>query len=285
MGSWPPPQPRTIVSHPTATQHCPYPRNMASSRRLRHQARALCTGNCAPSCAAAATEAPEELSPRQKFLLDMRGFLVLPGVLSVGEVAGLNAAADASWDSEYTDWLGDTHACRRAAHQSNSFHELVGMLEWSKPHCAPFRNLLAHPGIVPAMNTCHGPGWRMDHSPFMIAGDGTNAAVRGSRHPDSEGNRRAMSQLDKAEAAVTGGGAGELSEPERQRLANGNIGGYTHGHIWDPEYRYRFANGRMRSGHMIMAFQLRDIQPGWGGFGIIPASHKSSFPLPPSLVA
>ena len=71
-----------------------------------------------------------ELDGRQKFLLDLHGFLVLPSVLSQAEVTALNGAVDASWDAQYTSWEdGQTHPCRRAAHQSNSFHEMVGMLE------------------------------------------------------------------------------------------------------------------------------------------------------------
>ena len=221
------------------------------------------------STAAAAGAQPEaagmaELDGRQKFLLDLHGFLVLPSVLSQAEVTALNGAVDASWDAQYTSWEdGQTHPCRRAAHQSNSFHEMVGMLEWQQPHCEPFRDLLSHTGIVAAMNTVHGRGWRLDHSPFLICGDGTNPeALKTGGHAVQR----------SAVAAATGA----LAERERQQLEQGNIGGMIHGHIWDPEYRYRYSNGQMRSGHMIAAFQLRDIEAGWGGFGIIPASVSSS---------
>ena len=176
-----------------------------------------------------AEEQQSELSERDKFLIDLQGFLVIPGVLSPDEVLSLNAAVDASWDSFYTDSAGETHACRTAGHQSKAFHELRGMLEWAKPHCQPFRDLLAHPNIIPCMNTLHGRGWRMDHSPFMICGDGT----------------REISPTPGQEPAATGN--------------IGNIGGEIHGHPWDPEYRYRFANGVMRSGHAsAQAIPLRD---------------------------
>eukprot|EP01052_Picozoa_sp_SAG31_P080072 SAG31_NODE_39818_length_285_cov_0.838710_1_plen_62_part_01 len=45
------------------------------------------------------------------------------------------------------------------------------MLTWPKPHCLPFRDLLAHPKIIPYMNTFFGRGWKLDHHPFMITGD------------------------------------------------------------------------------------------------------------------
>ena len=42
-----------------------------------------------------------------------------------------------------------------------------------------------------------------------------------------------------------------------------------HGHPWDPEYRYHYANDEMRTGIMTAAFQLREIKKDWGGFGSV----------------
>ena len=36
----------------------------------------------------------------------------------------------------------------------------------------------------------------------------------------------------------------------------------------------------MRAGMVVVAFQLADIEEGWGGFGVVPASHNANFPLP-----
>jgi hypothetical protein len=127
--------------------------------------------NTADAVGAAAAEAEPmaEMSDREKFLIDLHGYLVVPNVLSPHEVAELNAATDACWDSEYTDGAGEVHPCRQRGHQSVAFDEMRGMLEWAKPHCVPFRNLLTHPKLVPYMNSLHGRGWRMDHAPFLIA--------------------------------------------------------------------------------------------------------------------
>jgi ectoine hydroxylase-related dioxygenase (phytanoyl-CoA dioxygenase family) len=216
------------------------------------------SSSCAHTAAAAAASAVAsvgmtELGAREKFMLDLQGFLVLPAVLSAEEVQALNNAVDASWDSAYTDSVGDSHPCRIAGHQSRAFNEMRGMLEWDHPHCQPFRELLAHPKIIPCMNTLHGRGWRMDHSPFLICGDGTRVFEPTRGHRD---------------AGVHAGG---------------NTGGFIHGHPWDPEYRYHYANGVMRSGHVAIAFQLTDVLEDWGGFGIIPGSHKVNFPLPAHL--
>ena len=67
------------------------------------------------------------------------------------------------------------------------------------------------------------------------------------------------------------------------RQGSGSLGGHIHGHPWDPEYRYRYSNGVMRSGHLAIAFQLREVRKDWGGFGIIPGSHKVNYPLPAEL--
>lgn len=160
-----------------------------------------------------------EMSAREKFMIDLNGFLVVPEALSETEIDALNAATDACWDSSYTDGGGEEHPCRHRGHQSAAFHEMRGMLEWPLPHCLPFRRLLTQPKMIPYMNSLHGRGWRLDHSPFMIVGRGEH-------------------------------------------------GGYIHGHPWDPEYKYRYANGVMRPGHIAVAYQLTDVQKDWGGFGV-----------------
>ena len=57
--------------------------------------------------------------------------------LSPAEVHELNSAFDAMWDTR-----GDCH-------QTPAYDEFGGMLTWPKPHCLPFRELLAHRKIVP----------------------------------------------------------------------------------------------------------------------------------------
>ena len=49
----------------------------------------------------------------------------------------------------------------------------------------------------------------MDHAPFVICGDGT----------------RPVDQTDHNQA--------KQNAAKRQ----GNVGGYVHGHVWDPDYR------------------------------------------------
>jgi len=43
------------------------------------------------------------------------------------------------------------------------------MLGWSAPHREPFREVLSHPKVASALNELVGVGYRLDHSPLMIA--------------------------------------------------------------------------------------------------------------------
>jgi hypothetical protein len=39
-------------------------------------------------------------------------------------------------------------------------------------------------------------------------------------------------------------------------------------------------NGRMYNGLLVVAYNLKDVNPGDGGFACVPGSHKSNYPLP-----
>lgn len=115
-----------------------------------------------------------------------------------------------------------------------------GMLGWPKPYSQPFRDLLAHRKLVPYLNAILGPGFRMDHSPFMLT------AVSGYRGDPGGG------------MAVHGGGT------------QGDHGTDAFGAA-----HYRYANGEMRAGMLVCSFQLADMTEGDGGFGCIPVRGSS----------
>jgi hypothetical protein len=124
------------------------------------------------------------------------------------------------------------------------------MLTWEHPHCQPFRDLLAHRKIIPYMNTFFGRGWKLDHHPFMITGDMNTK--KGKARPQGEGNFH------------VGGG--------------GTMHGSTARHFNGSQY-YTYANGQMRNGMIVAAFQLRAINEGDGGFGLIPGVSRLSIVL------
>jgi hypothetical protein len=49
---------------------------------------------------------------------------------------------------------------------------------------------------------------------------------------------------------------------------------------WDPSQYYVHRGGRMHNGVTTVTWSLVDAEPGHGGFGCIPGSHKAAEPLP-----
>lgn len=67
------------------------------------------------------------------------------------------------------------------------------------------------------------------------------------------------------------------------RAGGGHNGSGIHGGAtpFDECFFYLHQNGRIRSALTVVAYALRDVGPGEGGFGCIPGSHKSNYPTPP----
>lgn len=66
------------------------------------------------------------------------------------------------------------------------------------------------------------------------------------------------------------------------RSGKGPIGTRLHGGAvpFDPGQWYTFVDGRPRSGLVVVAYNLCDVNPGDGGFGCVPGSHKANLPFP-----
>ena len=66
------------------------------------------------------------------------------------------------------------------------------------------------------------------------------------------------------------------------RAGKGPIGTTLHGGAapFNPSMYYRFANGQMHNGLSVVAYNLKDVNPGDGGFGCVPGSHKSNYRFP-----
>lgn len=47
-----------------------------------------------------------------------------------------------------------------------------------------------------------------------------------------------------------------------------------------PSMYYRFQDGRMYNGLVVVAYNLHDVGPDDGGFACVPGSHKANFPIP-----
>jgi ectoine hydroxylase-related dioxygenase (phytanoyl-CoA dioxygenase family) len=66
------------------------------------------------------------------------------------------------------------------------------------------------------------------------------------------------------------------------RTGKGPIGTTLHGGAtpFDPSQYFRYHNGKMHNGLMVVAYNLKDVNPGDGGFAGVPGSHKSNYPFP-----
>ena len=66
------------------------------------------------------------------------------------------------------------------------------------------------------------------------------------------------------------------------RSGLGPIGARLHGGAtpFDPVQYYRSADGHLRNGLMVAAYNLKDVGPDDGGFACVPGSHKAAFPFP-----
>jgi len=66
------------------------------------------------------------------------------------------------------------------------------------------------------------------------------------------------------------------------RRGKGPIGTKLHGGAapYDAGQAYTFTGGSPRSGLMVVAYNLCDVDPGDGGFGCVPGSHKANLPFP-----
>jgi hypothetical protein len=53
---------------------------------------------------------------------------------------------------------------------------------------------------------------------------------------------------------------------------------------FDECFFYTHRDGRSRCGLAVVAYNLHDVNPGDGGFGCVPGSHKANLPLPPSWI-
>jgi hypothetical protein len=66
------------------------------------------------------------------------------------------------------------------------------------------------------------------------------------------------------------------------RQGKGPIGTRLHGGAtpFDAGQYYTFRGGEIRSGLVVVAYNLRDVNPGDGGFAAAPGSHKANYALP-----
>lgn len=108
------------------------------------------------------------VSDEEMYFFDLRGYLVIPNVLSQAEIAELNGILDANMDRARHFDAGRLAGGAKALSGSSSRVELTGMLGWEPKYREAFRKLLVHPFVVSRLNEFSGKGFRLDHGPLMI---------------------------------------------------------------------------------------------------------------------
>jgi hypothetical protein len=91
------------------------------------------------------------MTDQERYLFDLRGFLVVEDLLTEAELAACNEAIDRHRDLIRSrppeQSLSGSAAALRG--ERGRFEMTQGLLAFEKPWCEPFRRLLVHPGIIP----------------------------------------------------------------------------------------------------------------------------------------
>lgn len=184
------------------------------------------------------------MNERERFEFDLRGFLIVPGVLGEEELAALNDVIDrlAAWRDVSNRYLHiglDEPAMTGGNTDPDDgpvdVYEGV-MLSWADA----FRRLVATSRLAPYLATILGPDYRFDHAYAVLM----------------------RTEEDTADGLAP-----------RHALHNG-------GTPFDPTQHHMVHDGVFHSGLVAVSFALTPAAAGDGGFCAIPGSHKSAFALP-----
>ena len=115
----------------------------------------------------------EKEDRRERYFWDLTGYLIVRAVLTPEEVAAANTAID-TLTKQITILDKGTRDSRFLKGTGARWYGGESLLNLPKPHCHPFRALLAHPAVVSRLNWMCGPGFRLDHGPQF------NNAIKGT---------------------------------------------------------------------------------------------------------
>ena len=186
------------------------------------------------------------MTPIEKYLFDLNGYVVVRGVFSAEEIQAANEAIDKR-SNEIVERkgglrLGGEKGAPLAGDGITGREDLGGMLGWQPNEDRElFRNVLTHNKLVPYYHELLGKGYRMDHLPLLIQ------------------------QSPGADGFVFHGG----------RVNDDGT--------WGDDLAYTFSNGKMYNRLLAVSVALTETKPGDGGFCVIRGSHKANLPCPQSV--
>ena len=181
------------------------------------------------------------MNEEEKYLFDLRGFIVLKNVLQEPQIQDLSQRLESFREHNTSPILGSDRTTFRNEHDpawsSASLLELGGS----------YLDLIDLPLITPYLETLLGEHYRLDHDYAKID----------NKMPKNEKT-----------LYLHGGGQGSGGPAD---LVGPSDGG---------QCFYRYSNGRFFNGLVAVAFELDDVDQRDGGFACIPGSHKSNIGLP-----
>ena len=179
------------------------------------------------------------MNDQEKYLFDLRGYLVVKNALTDRQVAELSEIF--AQDSEALE-SGYKGSDRTRIHGEDG-------LAWSSAslldYGGPYIDLIDLPTIAPYLECLLGPHYRLDHDYIKVD----------------------RADRDKG-LFLHGGGQGA-------GRGRDHVGPHDGGQCY-----YRYNNDRMYSGLVAVAYELKTVQPGDGGFACVAGSHKANFGLP-----
>ena len=108
------------------------------------------------------------MTDEEKFLFDLRGYLVVDDVLTPEEVEAANEATDRHSGLIAPRASRLAHTSTRLQGEVTKQNFVENPLGFERPWCEPFRRMLAHPRLIGYFNEILGPGFRLDHGPQLI---------------------------------------------------------------------------------------------------------------------
>jgi hypothetical protein len=109
------------------------------------------------------------LTPKERFLFDLQGYLLVPSVLPSGLVDDLNAAIDSHPEYLAYNAVGTGRRDAKALAGSRRRQGLkVNPLQFPGKDAEPFQALVAWASARPYLNALLGRGWRLDSAPEIV---------------------------------------------------------------------------------------------------------------------
>ncbi len=186
------------------------------------------------------------MNDQEKFLFDLRGYIVVENALTSSQVSDLSdrlderrrTATTKDKDKKRTIYGSDRTVF---ANEDDAAWTSPSLLEWG----GTYIDLIDLPTITPYLETLLGVGYRLDHDYLKIENADSQHTLY--LHGGGQG----------------AGGARDIVGP--------TDGG---------QCFYRYNNGKFYNGLITVAFELSDVSPESGGFACVPGSHKMNFALP-----